>query len=49
VTGKLTDAQWNAMPDSKKVRVYAGGEVRTVTAGSIKRERRAKRRKDKKR
>lgn len=32
---KLTISELQKMPKDKKLRVYAGGEVRTVTAGQL--------------
>jgi len=32
---KITISELKKMPKSKKLRVYAGGEVRTVTAGRL--------------
>lgn len=35
---KLTIAELKKMPPRKKIKVYAGGEVRTVTAGWLLKE-----------
>lgn len=34
--GKLKRSDVAKMPDSKKVTVYAGGEIRTITAKQLK-------------
>jgi hypothetical protein len=39
VPGKITDAELRKIPNSKKITVYAGGEVRTMTAGWLKKQR----------
>lgn len=33
---KLSRSQVASMPDQKKVTVYAGGEIRTITAKTLK-------------
>ncbi len=45
VPAKISDADLRKMPDDKRLRIYAGGERRTVTAGYLRRLR--KRRHDK--
>jgi hypothetical protein len=35
---KITISELKKMPKSKKLRVYAGGEIRTVTAGWLLRQ-----------
>ncbi len=35
---KITMSELKKMPKSKKLRVYAGGEIRTVTAGWLLRQ-----------
>lgn len=35
---KLNRSEIAKMPDSKKVSVYAGGEVRTITARQLKKQ-----------
>lgn len=36
---KIKDSELRKMPDNKKLTVYAGGEIRTITAGSLKKKR----------
>ena len=40
VAGKISDADLAKMPDNKRLKIYAGGETRTVTAGYLRRLRR---------
>ena len=40
MAGKISDADLAKMPDSKRLKIYAGGETRTVTAGYLRRLRR---------
>lgn len=35
MAGKLTITELKKMPPNKKLTVYAGGEIRTVTAGTL--------------
>lgn len=49
MAGKISDADLSKMPDNKRLKIYAGGEVRTLTAGYLKRLRKKDKGKDRSR
>jgi hypothetical protein len=38
MAGKMTKSQVAKMPDNKKLSVYAGGEIKTITAKQLKKQ-----------
>jgi len=38
LASKMKKSEVAKMPDDKKIRIYAGGEVRTITARQLKRQ-----------